>query len=605
MKLTLIQKSIILVSVPLVFEVVFVAVLANLLIQAETECANVFRAAKIGNCSNKLIRDVFEFAAVGHGEILGILSSDHYSSIVSTINSDLSELQASVEKNSPEQTIVNSSIIAGQKALDLISQIHSTYESGDAYGAIDQLKRLQYPLRNYMKQTISRDLVLLAETQKKKAEDSYKKQSDFRKQFGVALVAGLLLNLVITILVAFFVSKKIVGKLVKLIDNNYRLAEGLPLNSLIGGNDEIADLDITFHEMANSLEEAKEREQSMIRHSADIICSLDQKGRLIAINPACRQILGYSEDMIIGMNLRSMLIEEDIDSFNKFLISIMLGQKEIEFESRIKKQNGGIINLLWSIHWVDSEKSFFCVGHDITQRKELERIKQQFMAMISHDLRTPLTTIGNYLEMLSAGILGDLTEKGQHLLQIAESNVSQMLNLINDLLDLERAEFDGLKLDCSDQDLNDLIEQSVKSITSHANKKHIKIIFDSTNLTVFADNKRILQVLTNLLNNAIKFSPQNSIIEIVVKQVEGIATVYISDQGRGVPENMKLAIFERFQQVEASDASKMGGSGLGLAICKIIVELHGGKIEVENNLKGGSTFSFTLPLGKEGEKQAA
>jgi len=605
MKLTLPQKTIILVSIPLVFEFVFVAVLGILLTQVDTESSNAFRAARIGNCSNKLIRDVLEFASIGHGETLESLFSDRYNSIVSTVSSDLNDLQVSVESNSPQEAIVNQSIEAGRKALGLLQQIRATYASGDIYEAMDELKKLQGQLRIFLKQTISHDLIQLAETEKTKAEQGYEKQSIFRKQITLLLTMGLVVNLALTIFVAFLVSKKIVGKLAILIDNNFRLAEGFPLHPLIGGTDEIANLDATFHDMANSIAAAKQKEQSMIEHSADIICSLDPIGRLTAINPACRHILGYSEDMILGMNLRSLFAEEDINGLNQSLSAATLEQEETQYESRVRKRDGNLIDLLWSIHWVPSEKSFFCVSHDITQRKELERMKQQFIAMVSHDLRTPLTTIGTYLELLSTGVLGELSEKGRHLLQIAERNANRMLSLINDLLDLEKAGFGGLHLDCSSEKLDELIDQSIKSLASVALAKKVKIETNLTELMVLADNKRILQVLVNLLGNAIKFSPEGTTINIETKKVDTMATVRISDQGRGVPEHLKTAVFERFQQVKPSDQFDQGGSGLGLAICKVFVELHGGTIQVENNSPAGSTFSFTLPLAEKSERQAA
>ena len=364
------------------------------------------------------------------------------------------------------------------------------------------------------------------------------------------------------------------GRLAIIVENNFLLASGMQLRPPLDGNDEISELDKTFHQLADSLARAKEKEKSIIEHSADVICSLDSDGKVITANPASKRVLGYSEEMILGLNLRSILVNDDIESFNRILSDAKTTKTEMEFESRINQKNGdsiGIIDVLWSIHWVDSERSFFCVGHDITQRKELERIKQQFMAMISHDLRTPLTTISNYLELLSAGILGELTDKGKHLLTIGEQNVSHMLSLINDLLDLEKADFGGLKLDCSAQKVNELIEQAVKSITNLAVGKNVEIMVDSTELSVLADNKRILQVLTNLLNNAIKFSPKNSKIVLAARQVNNMACISISDEGRGIPDDMKLAIFERFRQVRSTDSTELVGSGLGLAICKAIV----------------------------------
>ena len=204
----------------------------------------------------------------------------------------------------------------------------------------------------------------------------------------------------------------------------------------------------------------------MIEHSADVICSLDSDGRLSTANPACKRVLGYSEDMIIGLNLRSILVNDDIESFNKILSTARSQQTETEFESRMRRKDGdtiSVIDVLWSIRWVESEKSFFCVGHDVTARKENRKTQTKIHGYDKHDLRTPLATISNYLEMLNAGLFGELSEKGEHLLKVAERNANRMICLINDLLDLEKAEFGGLKIETSIHDLNDLLDQSIKN----------------------------------------------------------------------------------------------------------------------------------------------
>lgn len=605
MKFTLTQKAIILVSIPLVFEFVFVGTLAFFLTQAEEESHRAFHAATIGDCSNVLIRDLFELTSMTRGDVSQALSSDWYKKTVKTIRTDLNNLKTAAVGNPAQEQIVQDSVEAGEEALILLEEVRKIIDAGSILSNMDRLTSLRDQLRSCVKRIVSRDLLEMSQREKLTAQQSRSKQLGFRTQIESLLLVGVIVNVIITLLVVLVFSKKIIGRLNTVIDNNFRLASGMPLNPPVGGSDEIANLDATFHELATSLAQAKQKEKSMIEYSADVICSLDADGKLTMANPACKRILGYSEDVILGMNLRSILAEQDIESFNKCLASVRSGEAEIQFESQVTQNDGGKVDVLWSIHWVESEKSFFCVGHDITARKEVERLKQKFMAMVSHDLRTPLATIGNYLEMLATGIFGELSERGEHLLKIAERNANRMLCLINDLLDLEKAEFGGLQLDCSAQKLNDLLDQSVKSVLSLAFRKQIRVELIPTNLEVMVDNNRISQVLINLISNAIKFSPKESTITINAEKSGDMAMVHISDQGRGIPENMKEAIFERFQQIEIADAVDKGGSGLGLAICKTLVELHGGQINVENNIDKGSTFSFSLPLIEQSKSQIA
>ena len=487
MKLTLIRKGIILVVIPLLFQFLFVGVLALLLAQAEKESLRFFHSVNIGNCSNKLIKDVFEISAISHSEMIELISTNGYKDKIAAIRSDLNDLSQAASNDPAQQAVVKKSSQAGEEAFVLIEQLRSAFMSGDALQAMDQLKQLRGELRSCMQRMISIDLLAMAQIEKQKAEEAHSKQLAFRQQIKLFLIIGLILNAAITIFIAFIIAKKIVSRLSVLVDNNYRLASRMPLNPPIGGTDEIADLDATFHEMALSLAEAKQREKAMIEHSMDAICSLDASGKITAANPACARILGHTNDVILGNNLRNILVSEDIESFNQSLSLTKSGKEETKFESRVEQRDGQLVDVLWSIHWVESEQSFFCVGHDITERKEVERLKQQFMAMISHDLRTPLATIANYLEMLAAGLFGELSEKGGHLLHIAESNASRMLSLINDLLDLERAEFDGLKIEPTNQLLSNLLDQSIKSVTNLALKKQIQIESTKLDLVVNAD----------------------------------------------------------------------------------------------------------------------
>lgn len=605
MKFTLAQKGIILVAIPILFELIFLTALSILLGQAEQESSEALQASRVGDCSNVLIRDVFELTSMTKGDIAQALTSEWYSKTVKIIRSDLDALKNAVKDDPVQERVVQESLEAGEEALLLMGQLHNTIESGNPLQAIDKLRLLRDELRSCAKRVISRDLVEMALREKLKAEKIHAKQVEFRNGTKSLLVYGVILNIIIAVVVVLIFSKKIVKRLNIVMDNNFRLVSGLPLHPLVGGSDEIATLDLTFHELADSLSQAKAKEKAMIEHSADVICSLDTDGKVTSANPACRRVLGYPEDLILGMNLRSILLKEDIELFNEALLTAKAEESETQCETRIQRNSGGTVDVSWSVHWVESEKSFFCVGHDISSRKEMERLKQKFMAMVSHDLRTPLAIINNYFEMLSIGLFGQLTERGEHLLHVAESNVSRMLCLINDLLDLERAEFGGLKVDAVVQNLSSLFERAVKSVADLASRKSINIDVASTDLEVLADEHRILQVLTNLLSNAIKFSSENGSIRISADVSGKMAIIKISDQGRGVPEDMKEAIFERFQQVDKSDAINLGGSGLGLAICKTLVELHGGQISVSNNIDKGSTFSFSLPLAKYQEERIA
>jgi signal transduction histidine kinase len=251
------------------------------------------------------------------------------------------------------------------------------------------------------------------------------------------------------------------------------------------------------------------------------------------------------------------------------------------------------LSLLWSVSWSDKERSFFCIAHDVTERKKAERLKQEVMQMVSHDLRTPLFTITAFLEMLSKGLFGQLTEKGQKLLNNSCQSGVYMETLIKDLLEMEKLESSDVLLSKQQCEVQNILIGASNAISGAANHASVQIRVDTTDATFMADRDRILQVVVNLASNAIKFSPANSTVTLSSRVRNGNIEIAVSDQGRGIRENDLPFIFDRFRQTESADGSK--GVGLGLAICKKLVELHGGQISVASREGRGSTFSFTIP----------
>lgn len=229
---------------------------------------------------------------------------------------------------------------------------------------------------------------------------------------------------------------------------------------------------------------------------------------------------------------------------------------------------------------------------------ELETFKRELVSIVSHELRTPLLSISSALEMFSTGAWGELSDKGKVRLRFAQGEADRLIRLINDLLDIEKMEAGKFVLDFSEVKVADLIFTSTSAAAQLAEAKQIKLDANTNGAgTIFADKDRLSQVFINLLSNAIKYSPENGVIELNALKVNDEQIKFtITDQGRGIPEDLREKIFDRFVQVEKTDATERGGTGLGLAICKAIVEQHGGEIGVDSELGSGSTFWFKVPI---------
>ena len=240
---------------------------------------------------------------------------------------------------------------------------------------------------------------------------------------------------------------------------------------------------------------------------------------------------------------------------------------------------------------------------DLHERRELDSVKDEFISTVSHELRTPLTSIRGALGLLSAGLMGKVDDRAANLLRIASSNTDRLVRLINDILDLERMSSGSAPLQLHTCSVRDLILQSVDTMTAMAAeaKVSLSVVPELGNPSQLCevDPDRLQQVFTNLLSNAIKFSPPGAMVHIKTEARAKDLTITVKDQGRGVPGGKLESIFERFQQVEASDSRQKGGTGLGLAICRSIVQQHGGHIWAERNDgraagEAGTTFSVRL-----------
>lgn len=223
--------------------------------------------------------------------------------------------------------------------------------------------------------------------------------------------------------------------------------------------------------------------------------------------------------------------------------------------------------------------------------------RKQIIAVVSHELRTPLTAIRGALGLLSSGALGKLEDKAQDMVQVAERNAVRLIQLVDDLLDLEKIEAGQLALDYCDINSQTLIERSVEAVQALADMRKIKVEMPDQDGTfdLVADPERLVQVLINLLSNAINFSPDGETVRIRVIEHAGSLEFTVTDNGPGIAEKFQTTIFERFKQVEGSVKTKVKGSGLGLWISRRIIQLHNGWIGVESEPGKGSTFWFCIP----------
>lgn len=484
LSLQLKDKALILVAVPLLFELIFVASLTVLLRQAETETLRESHSKLILAESNSVLRN---FIDAGMALYMYQLSDsqtflERFQDLSQSVPEKIKTLRVML-RDSPNQAEALDRVErvsnAGLKILGQASMLISEGES------VSQLKNSRQELNNMIQELMSE--IQRFSKEQEKAEHVNPEAAAQAKELVVRwLAVGIMLNIVIAVILALYFNRTTTERLHVLMDNTDHLARGETLSPFVEGADEIAKLDKVFHRMADALIEASRR-------------------------------------------------------------------------------------------------------------------KQELMAMVAHDLRTPLTSIRASLSLMSMGAMGEMPDKAKRQIDGAEKNTKRLINLINDLLDIEKMEAGKMEMKFSSCVLQEIFDEAADSVREFAKNAKVEIEVPETSLTFDADQERLIRVLINLLGNAVKFSPPDSTVKLTAEVIDDSVEVRVTDQGRGIPNDFKDKIFVRFQQVNPEDKQEKQGTGLGLAICKAIIEGHNGTIGVDSELAKGSSFWFRIPIKQPGE----
>jgi PAS domain S-box-containing protein len=354
------------------------------------------------------------------------------------------------------------------------------------------------------------------------------------------------------------------------------------------------------------------QKESILNATAEGIFGLDPAGATLFANPAAVKLLQSEPDQIVSRNLHSLLHGNRPGGLSACagqcgILRALASSSLTTAQDMLFHADGSTTPIEFSASpMLEYERNVGTVFslRDISQREALDRLKDEFVSTVSHELRTPLTSIRGALGLLSTGRMGEMGPKAMDLLRIALNNTDRLVRLINDVLDLERMQSGSVKLEFKTVDLCDLIGQSVETMRPMAESAGVHIQSSAERCYCQVDADRILQVFTNLFSNAIKFSPPGSTVTLSLSPGDEILSVAVSDQGRGIPDQNLETIFDRFQQVDASDSRQKGGTGLGLAICRTILQQHGGRIWAEKNQPIGTTFRMVIPRSQVPNTQA-
>ncbi len=516
-----------------------------------------------------------------------------YLAITQKLPEELDHVKALL-KSSSELEPINKLEASCSKAIPLFQSAKETYNAEGAFAKLEHHKYLVELIE--LSNSATSEVGTIIEQYRKIQDESARKQEESKQNTQMMLLYALIGNALLVGMILLLLFSDINRRLKVLTDNSMRLATGQTLNRPLSGNDEITRVDRSFHKMNDLLHEAQLREKAVIDNALDVICSINGDGRFLEVSPACSNLWGYEPVELLGRRYVEMLDRSGKKNSSEATIDLNKDAKQSSFENRIVRKDGTTIDMLWSAQWSEKENSWFCVAHDITDRKRAEQLKRDFVAMISHDLRTPLASVELSLKLITAGTCGPLPAKAVENVTDAQHNLAFVMILINGLLEFERMNAGKLKLRLMETNVSDVLVRSLEAVSPLANRDGVRLVPNYSELEFVGDENRLIQVVVNLLSNALKFSPKGSEIRVSSKHIPGTQnfTISVADQGVGIPESEQARIFQRFERIEKSDSAD--GAGLGLAISKAIVEQHGGSIGVKSVEGQGATFYFTLPL---------
>jgi len=478
--LTLTAKILILISVPVVFELGFVFFIVHLQSEAERDAQTALKARQLSNSLNQLVSSIFEVWNVVTNNRKRWLNQGFLDQRYKTMFPKLREQYADLVKMTSDrpdlQPMIRKSLQNLNEAETILDEAVADLKAGRMDKLLHDYDNKTEHIRDLYKGLITEELAIVASHEKALADAEGARQTEFRQRILRLSLLVMALNVLASFFLAIYLFREITSRLAVISVNAKRFASGKELQPALTGTDEIAELDKAFRRMAKDVENTANQRQELVN-------------------------------------------------------------------------------------------------------------------MLTHDLRSPLTTIQGFFDLLSTGAFGELNQEGEKFVKLAERNSSVMMLLINDLLDIEKIKSGLMTLNTDDVEVESLFDEVRENTATWIAQHDMQLVIEDTSFVVHVDAEKINRVLFNLVSNAVRYSRSGNKITISAHRHNNDVEIQVADQGTGIPADKLETIFDRFQQ--GSEGAK--GSGLGLSICRSIVHLHNGKIWVTSHVGKGSTFHFTIP----------
>lgn len=578
--LSLWKKAGVLIGIPITFQIIFSIAMLGYGIQASSELEKQLREHSLVNSATSLMTTFFSEIVTGapqesDGNLIWIGKLDS----IKQMPAKLRKFEQEAKNDEVARLYVNDFTKAIENEIPFIAE--NKKERLNKRIAV-ALVRIEASIGQRME-----NLLNAVELRNKLSPETL---SNIRKLQTQLIFGALFANIAIASLLALFFGSDLSRRVLILADNTERFSKGLPLTSPLPGTDEIAELDKSFHAMATKLREAREKESAFLNNSSNLICSISDEYQLTVVNGTFSTYTEKPVQDLISNSILAFIPEDSQKAFMKDLDAAKNSQKPVQFESNLGLASGKHCDLLWSVKWSPDQKSFFCVTYDISKKKDLERLRKEFVALISHDLRAPITTISGTSSLFLNNAFGSIPEQSRAVLSNVIKQCSQIIELVNDLLDLEKLEARQMNLQLELLD----IEAVLKPLIEEKKIQFLKSELSDERMLML-DPERFSFAISAIVNECAEAFESGTFSLLKTQKEERSTCRIMLHFQKAVDDRILEILIEKLTGRQQTDLTSTG-SRLKVPLAIRILEAHNCSMQVDLTDYDSMIVAIDVPI---------
>lgn len=587
------QKAFLVLAIPFVFEIACGGVVAYLLHQIEEDRQQEVFARDLSFHFGQVMSKILDRGTVSFQRQLGDDpgAARRLASSSENIWAEVEVIKTLVRDHPKEKETI-------EWIVEQRKQIDDNYEAAKKRGELKGAAGLtQWRVMRNRLLSMLRKMQAVIDQADETQQQKKRNQSNMRFAIEVMLLILLAFDVLVAAILAQYFYRQVVKRMSVLIDNTRRIATGETLNAPLAGNDEITELDTFFANMQMAINQSRSAEQSIIDNAVDVICVVNENSCLARMNEAAYSNWGYETAELLGQLVDVLIVEEDR---SQFLEALRLSEQDpsanVTVENRVRKKDGNLSQMRWSLSYSPEEKSVFCIAHDINAQKETDQLRRDFVGMVSHDLKTPLTSLVITHEFFSSGAYGDLTDEGMEKLSIASRNAAQLLLLVENVLDVEKLEAGQLDIKQESVPVDYIFATAVKTIFRFSETEDTMVRLPlASGLVAIGDREKLVKVAANLISYALNIGDEHKYITTLVHTNGKSArlSVQVYPRKPGTTESEELTV----------DRALAAEDSINISLSRSIVKSMNGEFGTELQENGSLLFWFSIPLATA-EQQA-